>query len=131
MQTSFDQEEQILKGLKYSKKSSEEQEQLYWHIINNKRMFGSLLEIMPYYFAWIMAVILLVNVSSCDLISVWARTRTLFVLIRVKFNPTHARVFPFNNRDRTEGPSLRQRVPLSAPSSSSPRFTTVTRDSTH
>ena len=63
LQTSFEQEEQILKGLKYSKKSEEEQEKLFWHIINNKRMFQSLLEIFPYYFAWIMAVILLVNVS--------------------------------------------------------------------
>lgn len=63
-QTSFDQEEQILKGLKYSKKSEEEQEHLYWHIINNKRMFQSLLEILPYYFAWMMAIILLVNVSQ-------------------------------------------------------------------
>ena len=62
-QTNFDQEETIRKGLKYSKKSQEEQDKLFWHIINNKRMFNSLLEIMPYYLAWIMATILLINVS--------------------------------------------------------------------
>lgn len=60
-QTNFDQEETIRKGLKYSKKSEEEQDKLFWHIINNKRMFNSLLEIMPYYLAWIMATILLIN----------------------------------------------------------------------
>ena len=38
-QTNFDQEDQIRKGLQYSKKSDEEKERLYWHIINNKRMF--------------------------------------------------------------------------------------------
>ena len=64
LQTNFAQEENIMKGLKYSKKTEEEQEQLFWHIINNKRMFQSGLEIFPYYFAWIMAVILLVNVSQ-------------------------------------------------------------------
>ena len=51
-------------GLKHSKKMSEdEREKLFWHIINNKRMFQSLLEIFPYYFAWVMAAILLVIVS--------------------------------------------------------------------
>lgn len=51
-------------GLKHSKKMSEdEREKLFWHIINNKRMFQSLLEIFPYYFAWVMAAILLVNRS--------------------------------------------------------------------
>lgn len=51
-------------GLKHSKKMSEEErEKLFWHIINNKRMFQSLLEIFPYYFAWVMASILLVNRS--------------------------------------------------------------------
>ena len=51
-------------GLKHSKKMSEdEREKLFWHIINNKRMFQSLLEIFPYYFAWVMAAILLVNVN--------------------------------------------------------------------
>ena len=64
LQTSFDQEENILKGLRHSKKSEEEQDKLFWHIINNKRMFQSLLEIAPYYFAWIMAIVLLVNVSQ-------------------------------------------------------------------
>lgn len=63
-QTNFEQEETIRKGLKYSKKSEEEQDRLFWHIINNKRMFNSLLEIMPYYLAWMMAVILLINVST-------------------------------------------------------------------
>ena len=63
-QTNWDQEDSIMKGLKYSKKMTEdEREKLFWHIINNKRMFQSLLEIFPYYFAWVMAVILLVNVS--------------------------------------------------------------------
>ena len=63
-QTNFDQEKQIKAGLKYSKKSQEEQDRLFWHIINNKRMFASFLEIFPYYFAWMMAAILLVNVSA-------------------------------------------------------------------
>lgn len=49
--------------MSYSKKTEEEQDKLFWHIINNKRMFSSLLEIFPYYFAWIMAVVLLVNRS--------------------------------------------------------------------
>ena len=38
-QTNFEQEDNIRKGLKYSKKSEEEQDELFWHIINNKRMF--------------------------------------------------------------------------------------------
>lgn len=63
-QTNFEQEDTIKKGLKYSKKSQEEQDRLFWHIINNKRMFASLLEIFPYYFAWVMAAVLLVNVSN-------------------------------------------------------------------
>ena len=64
-------------GLKHSKKMSEdEREKLFWHIINNKRMFQSLLEIFPYYFAWVMAAILLVNVSI-DLIYSIATTVVL------------------------------------------------------
>ena len=64
-QTNWDQEDTIRKGLKYSKKMTEEEaDKLFWHIINNKRMFQSGLEIFPYYFAWVMAVILLVNVSQ-------------------------------------------------------------------
>jgi hypothetical protein len=51
-------------GLKHSKMSEEERDKLFWHIINNKRMFQSGVEIFPYYFAWVMAVILLVNVSQ-------------------------------------------------------------------
>lgn len=63
-QTNWDQEDTIRKGLKYSKKMTEEEaDKLFWHIINNKRMFQSGLEIFPYYFAWVMAVILLVNRS--------------------------------------------------------------------
>lgn len=64
-------------GLKHSKKMSEdEREKLFWHIINNKRMFQSLLEIFPYYFAWVMAAILLVNVSI-DLIQAIATSVVL------------------------------------------------------
>ena len=44
---------------------------MFWHIINNKRMFASGLEIFPYYFAWVMAAILLVNVSKIYLITVF------------------------------------------------------------
>ena len=63
-QTDWTQEDNILMGLKHSKKlDEEERNKLFWHIINNKRMFQSLLEIFPYYFAWMMAAILLVNVS--------------------------------------------------------------------
>ena len=64
-QTDWTQEDNIMMGLKHSKKMTEEErEKLFWHIINNKRMFQSLLEIAPYYFAWVMASILLVNVSQ-------------------------------------------------------------------
>jgi len=63
-QTDWTQEDNILMGLKHSKKlDEEERNKLFWHIINNKRMFQSLLEIFPYYFAWMMAAILLVNRS--------------------------------------------------------------------
>ena len=62
-QTNWQQEENILKGLRYSKLAPEEQEKLFWHIINNKRMFQSGLEIVPFYASWVMAVILLVNRS--------------------------------------------------------------------
>ena len=49
--------------MRYSKLAPEEQEKLFWHIINNKRMFQSGLEIVPFYASWVMAVILLVNRS--------------------------------------------------------------------
>ena len=63
LQTSFQQEEKIMQGLRHSKMTEEERDKLYWHIINNKRMFQSMLEIAPYYLAWIFATVLLVNVS--------------------------------------------------------------------
>jgi len=63
-QTNFAQEETIYKGLQHSKKMSEEERnKTFWHIINNKRMFNALIEIVPYYFAWMLAAILLVNRS--------------------------------------------------------------------
>ena len=110
-QTNFDQEESIRKGLQYSKKSEEEQERLFWHIINNKRMFQSALEIFPYYFAWMMAVVLLVNVSS------------LFVSIKSRVclvcsDPTASLVSPARWR-------------WSEPLSSGPKFTTATPASNH
>ena len=64
-QTNFEQEETILKGLKYSKKmTDEERMNTYWHIVNNKRMFNSLIDNIPYYFAWMLAVVLMIDVSS-------------------------------------------------------------------
>ena len=64
-QTNFAQEETIFKGLQHSKKMSEEERvNTFWHIINNKRLFNVLVEIIPYYFAWMLAAILLVNVSN-------------------------------------------------------------------
>ena len=80
-QTNFQQEETILKGLQHAKKMSEEERmRTFWHIVNNKRMFNALVEIVPYYFAWMLAGILLINVSNhaCQLNSclfseiVWA-----------------------------------------------------------
>ena len=66
-QTDFSQEDNIYKGLSHSKKlDQEERDKLFNHIINNKRMFQSGIEIFPYYFAWVMASILLVNVSSLN-----------------------------------------------------------------
>ena len=43
--------------------SEEEREKMYWHIINNKRMFETLLQIVPYYLAWVFSILLLVDVS--------------------------------------------------------------------
>ena len=51
-------------GLRHKKMEEEERDKLFWHIINNKRMFQSLFEIIPYYLAWVFATILLVNVSA-------------------------------------------------------------------
>ena len=54
-----------MKGLKYSKKMSEEEKMnTYWHIVNNKRMFDCLVKNIPYYLAWLLAVILLIDVST-------------------------------------------------------------------
>ena len=39
LQTNFEQEEKIMAGLRHKTNSPEELEKLYWHIINNKRMF--------------------------------------------------------------------------------------------
>ena len=44
--------------------SDEERMKTFWHIINNKRMFNALIEIVPYYFSWMLAAVLLVNVSK-------------------------------------------------------------------
>ena len=64
-QTNFQQEETILKGLKHSKKMTEEERMnTYWHIVNNKRLFNSLVDNIPYYFAWMLAVVLMIDVSD-------------------------------------------------------------------
>ena len=62
-QTKFDQEETIMKGLEAQEMSEEERSKMYWHIINNKRMFETLLQIVPYYLAWVFSILLLVDVS--------------------------------------------------------------------
>ena len=55
-----------MKGLEHSKRmSKEERTKTFWHIVNNKRMFNALIDIVPYYFAWMLAAILLINVSHC------------------------------------------------------------------
>lgn len=63
-QTKFDQEDTIRKGLAAQEMSEEEREKMYWHIINNKRMFETLLQIVPYYLAWVFSILLLVNVRK-------------------------------------------------------------------
>ena len=63
-QTKFDQEETIMKGLQAQEMSEEERNKMYWHIINNKRMFETLLQIVPYYLAWVLSILLLVSVSN-------------------------------------------------------------------
>ena len=52
-----------MSGLMHKKMSEDERNKMFWHIINNQRMFKSLLEISPYYLAWVAAALLLVNVS--------------------------------------------------------------------
>ena len=44
--------------------TDEERMNTYWHIVNNKRMFNSLIDNIPYYFAWMLAVVLMIDVSS-------------------------------------------------------------------
>ena len=43
--------------------SEEERMNTYWHIVNNKRLFNCLVDNIPYYFAWMLAVVLMIDVS--------------------------------------------------------------------
>ena len=44
--------------------TEEERMNTYWHIVNNKRLFNCLVDNIPYYFAWMLAVILMIDVSE-------------------------------------------------------------------
>lgn len=65
--------------------SDEERSKTFWHIVNNKRMFNALIEIVPYYFAWMLAGILLINRSygrpCCILLIIGVGTFEGFVKI--------------------------------------------------
>ena len=92
-QTNFAQEETIYKGLQHSKKmSQEERDKTFWHIVNNKRMFNALIEIVPYYFAWMLASILLVNVSNQSLFLTFL---TIEVIWKTNLHPDHPCMWRF------------------------------------
>ena len=49
--------------------TEEERMNTYWHIVNNKRLFNSLVDNIPYYFAWMLAVVLMIDVSDFSIFS--------------------------------------------------------------